>query len=176
MGGEQGVLHVNCPFCAGFMECQILLPFLERACLPKPGIASVAVFGTDCAHMQGGKWDRKEKYVAKKYRQLTLALRQLDLTCDQLPECGLALGIHPEATRGGFWRDILASVVRSIKCGGVCVFACYFEVEAHAVIDKCKPFGIEFEVHENPYYKMHAVDMSPSLRFFVVGRVTRLLA
>lgn len=171
---ERGILHVNVPFCAGFMECQILFPFLLRVCLGRPGVTGVAVFGADVAHMQGGNWDRKERYVANKYPCATLELRKMDLVQEKLPECSLAIGVHPEATRAEFWRDILANVVRSTRCGGVCVFATYFEVEFQAVLDKCRPLGVNFEVYENPHYKSHPMDMSPALRFLVVARVPQL--
>mmetsp|Transcript_136899 Transcript_136899/g.381628 ORF Transcript_136899/g.381628 Transcript_136899/m.381628 type:complete len:313 (+) Transcript_136899:2-940(+) len=167
---EQGVLRVNVPFCAGFMECQLLLPFLARIFLNRPGLAKVSILGSDIVQLRGGNWLQKEKYAQKKYPRIQLQLRQMDLAREQLPACALTIGVHPEATRDKIWADIFANLVRSMKSRGVCIIATYFEIEMQAVQRLCGPLGVSFEVYENPYYKTHPVDLSPSLRFLLLAR------
>lgn len=166
-----GTLRVSVPFCAGFMECQILLPFLARLFLSRPNVCGASVLGSDLAPLRGGNWPQKEKYATKKFTRMRLELRKMDLACEPLPECGLTIGVHPEATRDdAIWGKIFTNIVRSMKNGGVCVIATYFEVELQAVQRLCEPLGVQFQVYENPYWKSHPVDRSPSLRFLLVAR------
>jgi len=170
---ESGTLRVSVPFCAGFMECQLLLPFLARLFLGRPNVTGVSVLGTDLAPLRGGNWPQKESYAARKFERVRLQLRKTDLAREQLPECSLTIGVHPEATRDPLWGDIFANIMRSMKNGGVCIIATYFEVEVQAVQRLCQPLGVHFQVYENPYYKTHPVDISPSLRFLLVTRCTK---
>mmetsp|Transcript_109818 Transcript_109818/g.321580 ORF Transcript_109818/g.321580 Transcript_109818/m.321580 type:complete len:339 (+) Transcript_109818:115-1131(+) len=170
---ESGTLRVSCPFCAGFMECQILLPFLARLFLGRPDVSGLSILGSDLAPLQGGKWPQKEQYAKRKFPRMELQLRKMDLAHDPLPECALTIGVHPEATRDQIWGDIFANIMRSMKHGGVCIIATYFEVEMQAVQRLCEPLGVQFQVYENPYYKSHALDRSPSLRFLLVTRCKR---
>jgi len=166
----QGIMRVSVPFCAAFMECRILVPFLAELLLGRPAVSGISVLGTDVTVFRGGKWPQKEKYASKKYPGLQLRLRQSDLSREPLPDCALTIAVHPEATRDKLWGDILANIVRSTVQGGVIVIATYFEIEMEAVINFCKPMGICFNVYENPYYKTHPVDKSPSMRFLAVAR------
>uniref|UniRef100_A0A7S4UPG8 Uncharacterized protein n=2 Tax=Alexandrium monilatum TaxID=311494 RepID=A0A7S4UPG8_9DINO len=104
---------------------------------------------------------------------MQLQLLKMDLAREPLPDSALAIGVHPEATRDEVWGDIFANIIRSVKTGGVCVIATYFEVELQAVQRLCEPLGVRFQVYENPYYKTHPVDRSPSLRYLLVTRCMR---
>lgn len=172
---ECGVLHVSVPFCSAFMECQTLSAFLSETFLTKPGVSKVSILGTDLIFNASYCWDRKENYVAKKYPNMSLQLRQMDLAEEPLPKCALSLGIHPEANAGtDCWRHILANVIKNTN-GGVCAFATFFEGEVQAVLKACRPWGVNFEVHENPYYKSHPIGNPPFLRFILVGSVPQVV-
>lgn len=164
-----GRLRVSVPFCAGFMECQMLLPMLARLFLGPGKTAGVSILGSDVEEFQGGNWAKKERY-ARRFPNMDLQLRRMDLGREPLPPCGLTIGVHPEATRDKIWEEIFANIVRSMQDGGLLVIATYFEIEFQAVQSYCAPLGVQFQVYENPYYKSHPVDRSPSLRFILVAR------
>eukprot|EP00419_Tripos_fusus_P054199 CAMPEP_0172810514 /NCGR_PEP_ID=MMETSP1075-20121228/8849_1 /TAXON_ID=2916 /ORGANISM="Ceratium fusus, Strain PA161109" /LENGTH=320 /DNA_ID=CAMNT_0013649837 /DNA_START=39 /DNA_END=1001 /DNA_ORIENTATION=+ len=170
---RSGILRVSVPFCAAFMECQILLPFLAQHFLERRLAQGLYVLGTDATILKGAKWPQKEKYAQRKFSRCQLHLRQMDLTKNSLPECALTVAVHPEATRDPVWEDIIANLIRSTVPGGVVLVATYFDVEVHAVQRYGAPLGVQFQVFENPYYASHSVEESPSLRFLLVARIGR---
>eukprot|EP00930_Biecheleria_cincta_P091205 TRINITY_DN80716_c0_g1_i1.p1 TRINITY_DN80716_c0_g1~~TRINITY_DN80716_c0_g1_i1.p1 ORF type:complete len:283 (-),score=50.09 TRINITY_DN80716_c0_g1_i1:50-898(-) len=167
---SRGLLRVSAPFCGGFMECPTLPQFLSDNFIARQGVAGISILGTELESRLGGYWPQKERYVAKTFPGLVLQLRELDLTKQQLPECALSIGVHPEASRRDFWPVILANVFSSIMPGGVCVFATYFDIEVKGVLTAAEKAGLRLEVFENPYYKTHSLPDSPSARFILVGR------
>jgi len=166
-----GILRVSVPFCAAFMECQILLPFLVRHFLERPVARGLYVLGTDATIFKGAKWPSKEKYAQRNLPRCHLELRQMDLAKEPLPECALTIAVHPEATRDAIWKDIIANLIRSTVPGGVVLVATYFDVEMHEVQRFGAPLGVQFQIFENPYYASHPVEESPSLRFLLVARI-----
>lgn len=169
---RDGILQVGVPFCACFHEYALLSAFLARQVLGRPGVAGVSILGTEVASRweEAGFWRRKEKYVARKHPGMKLELRRMDLAAEPLPGCGLALAIHPEATTGGPWPRILANVARSAGGGGLCVVATFFEAEIDAVVRICRSMGIEPQVHENPFWRIHAPPPSAYVRFLALFR------
>jgi len=169
-----GILRVSVPFCAAFMECQILLPFLSRYFLERPVARGLYVLGTDATIFKGAKWPQKEKYAQKNFPRCQLRLRQMDLAKEPLPECALTVAVHPEATREGrVWEDIIANLIRSTVPGGVVLVATYYDVEVQAVQRYGAPLGIQFQIFENPYYASRPTEEYPSMRFLMVARISR---
>eukprot|EP00445_Apocalathium_hangoei_P042477 CAMPEP_0203971680 /NCGR_PEP_ID=MMETSP0359-20131031/98601_1 /ASSEMBLY_ACC=CAM_ASM_000338 /TAXON_ID=268821 /ORGANISM="Scrippsiella Hangoei, Strain SHTV-5" /LENGTH=600 /DNA_ID=CAMNT_0050909665 /DNA_START=44 /DNA_END=1846 /DNA_ORIENTATION=- len=166
-----GLLRVGSPFCHDFFEAPQLLPFLmERLATAAPGASGLAVFGCD-SRPQAQWWSAWEAWTRHTYAdgRVMLELQQRDLEKEQLPQCGLILGLHPEVTNGGPWPAIIGNVLRSRVVGGRAIFATFYRLEAEETVKVCSSFGAACEILENPYYAGQPYNaVGTFLRFAVV--------
>lgn len=157
-----GTLNVAVPFCGPFTECTILVDFLERVFLnsQRPDVKRISILGTDIN--RSCYWDAQERYINKKHRQVNLQLRQMDLTSEAMPECGLCLGMHPECSvKTDIWMRIFQNVWRSVRPNGVCIISTFFPVEREATAQMFAALGATSQVVENPYWVRNPVPESP---------------
>eukprot|EP00928_Gymnodinium_smaydae_P053365 TRINITY_DN37373_c0_g1_i1.p1 TRINITY_DN37373_c0_g1~~TRINITY_DN37373_c0_g1_i1.p1 ORF type:complete len:761 (+),score=76.02 TRINITY_DN37373_c0_g1_i1:80-2362(+) len=188
-----GILNVNVPFCAAFPECPVLASFLDRNVLRTQGAMGVDILGAEYDDKaEVGRWRQKETYVGRKHPGMRLEMRCMDLSCQELRKCGLAIALHPEATKGDPWPAILSNVLRSVSPGGVCVICTFSIYEVWSVGDTLKSLDIKYAVHENPFWFTHAVPtpgpppvdppplslepLAPYCRYIVIARIDDTLA
>jgi len=162
-----GILQVSMPFCATLPELSVLMKFLQERVLSLPSVKGIHILGTDVNDRSSDLWGMKESFVAQTCPGFRLKFKQSDLSKEALPQAGLTLGVHPEAAHGGVWNEIITNIVRSVAPGGVCVFACFFQQEAEAVVKMCANVGARAEVMDNPYYLTHPMPPLPFSRFII---------
>ncbi|CAJ1448633.1 unnamed protein product [Effrenium voratum] len=170
---DNGVLHVNAPFCHDFFEAPLLLPFLAARFLrPGSGVRKLALRGCD-VRSQDFWWPAWEQWAQRSFEgRVSLELRQQDLVVQQQAPAGLTLACHPEVTNGGPWLPILRHVLRSRALHGRCVFATFYRHEAEALeqaaAEICRAEGAAVEIRENPFYAGKSLDEVGTFHRFAV--------
>merc|ERR1712080_247008 len=95
-----GTLRVSAPFCGSVQELPVLAAFLNDRLLTRTEVNSVFLLGSDLLNwdIKGGYWRQKERYCARKYPNVQVQFRQLDLGREQHPQSALTIAVHPECT------------------------------------------------------------------------------
>lgn len=167
---EIGQLHVNIPFCGRFHEYAVLGDFIAESCLSLPGVTGARIFCTEVVDKYSYDWARATRWYAKVRPGIRLETCVQDLTQDPLPHAGLTIGVHPEVTKGGYWFQIIGSILRS-GAKGLCAFATFFEAEMKTLLNMVEIYRgevVSVEVIENPHYEIHTKPASPPLCYIVL--------
>mmetsp|Transcript_60817 Transcript_60817/g.144922 ORF Transcript_60817/g.144922 Transcript_60817/m.144922 type:complete len:248 (+) Transcript_60817:40-783(+) len=164
----QGVLAVNVPFCAGFVECPILLRWLQRLMERCPAITRINVLAVDLDKDFERAWQQKMEWAAKQYPNISLQLRPANLLQETLPEAGLTLCMHPgpiTEQASDPWPQIMTTVLKAVATNGFCVFAVFSQHELRAVVKTCSDCAMTTTATTpNPYYETHPAPL-PCLAF-----------
>uniref|UniRef100_A0A7S2C6T5 Uncharacterized protein n=1 Tax=Alexandrium andersonii TaxID=327968 RepID=A0A7S2C6T5_9DINO len=169
-----GILWVALPFCGSVQELPVLVEFLAKRFLERPGVKGVRIFGSDVQNwdLKGGYWRQKEKWAARKFPGMQLQFRPVDLTREAHPSSALTFGIHPECTAPNSpWPQILTNIIENTY--GVCAIATFKEGEMEVVCDICRKAGVACEVLENPHWQKNPVPpgtQPPFCRFIMLVR------
>jgi hypothetical protein len=169
---SRGDLQVSVPFCAHFLEADMLCRLLAQHCVAPNGPAKRAhVYVTDITDHSDpmASWPMIAKWASKAYPMVPISFKASDLSKEKLPQAGLVLAMHPEVTKGGIWHDIVANVLRAAQ-GGLCVFGHFFEQEMQCVFAECEKLGIKAQAFENSFYRGRDMPSSPFIRYIVVAR------
>lgn len=166
---RHGVLHVSIPFCAGFFEHVALGKFIAEECLSQSHISGAAMLATEIVGTYSFPWAVAQKLYAKVHPNIKLDFCVRDLSVDPLPAAGLVIARHPEVTKGGFWFQIMGSLIQC--CRGLCVFATFYEAEMQTVlnmVDMYKREGTTVDVVENPHYDSHKEAEATEMRYIIL--------
>lgn len=173
-----GRLQVSAPFCGGFSETPLLLPFLAQRFLGHSGSTSLSIFACDLEE-QPVWWTVFQEWAARSLPpNVELQFGRQDLEHQALPPSGLIIAVHPRATLFGPWYNILANVLHACLPGSICIIATFFDCEAQAVTRICQSLGVSVEVRQNPFYEVEpmptfvdecGVEATP-LRYVVIVR------
>ncbi|CAJ1354611.1 unnamed protein product, partial [Effrenium voratum] len=154
-------LNVSVPFCGHFHEYVALGNFLSEN-FP----SDVSVFGMELYDDYLVDWAKAQRWL-KKVRGIRCCIEAGDLAQDPLPSADLAIGIHPEVTKGGPWFRIIGSLLRCCK---LCVFATFYKEEKETLVNMINMYQANgsVEVFENPFYETRELPSHPAMRFVVV--------
>lgn len=122
-----------------------------------PGVEDIEVLATELFDHYAFPWAALQRWSRHAHPRIKLRTRLQDLAADPLPDAGLTLAMHPEATKGGAWFPIIGSIINSTRAG-VCVFAMFYDHELQTVlnmVDMYSAEGSNVDVAENPYYASH---------------------
>eukprot|EP00747_Dinoflagellata_sp_TGD_P074487 gnl/TRDRNA2_/TRDRNA2_158339_c0_seq1.p1 gnl/TRDRNA2_/TRDRNA2_158339_c0~~gnl/TRDRNA2_/TRDRNA2_158339_c0_seq1.p1 ORF type:complete len:372 (-),score=22.94 gnl/TRDRNA2_/TRDRNA2_158339_c0_seq1:319-1434(-) len=165
---EDGVFHVTVPFCDCFMECPVIVNFLEQEFLTRADVKGIHILVSDLRDRLG-VWRNEKAWVESKGPQWSMDMIAADLSKEQLPPASLAIGLHPEVNRGSHWITIIQSILNATKRGAA-VFGSYFETEARRLAKIAQDSGLHVEIHKNPYWKNRAPIGLPSAQFITIIR------
>lgn len=169
---EDGILHISVPFCGNLHEYRVLANFIANNFLCLPGVKGARIFCTEVCDRYALEWATVTKWYAQAHPTIHVDLCVKDLAQDPLPDAGLTIGVHPEVTKGGYWFQIIGSILQS-SASGLCVFATFFEVEMKTLVNMVKMYRGEvasIEVFDNPHYEANAKPASPPLCYIVLVR------
>jgi len=170
---DNGILHINVPFCGRFQEHRVFGNFAADHLLTLPGVNGVRIYAMEI-NERYYDWAIAQCWLEKYHPKITLVACVADLAEDPLPDAGFSLGIHPEVTKGGYWFGIIGSILRS-SSKGLCVFSTFYEVEMKTLvnmIDMFKDDDTSVKVIENPYYEANERPRHPAMRYIIVVRRT----
>lgn len=171
LAGREEV-RVSVPFCGHFHEFAVLGDFLSEHVLSLPGVQRITLCTTEIAWQYVYKWSAAELWFRQNHPAIRMMSKVQDLAEDPLPEADLTIGIHPEATKGGRWFQIIASLLQSCS-NGFLAFASFYEVEAQTVrnmVEMCKTPETTVEIVENPHYLGEGTVAHPPIRYLVLVR------
>eukprot|EP00747_Dinoflagellata_sp_TGD_P074493 gnl/TRDRNA2_/TRDRNA2_158339_c0_seq7.p1 gnl/TRDRNA2_/TRDRNA2_158339_c0~~gnl/TRDRNA2_/TRDRNA2_158339_c0_seq7.p1 ORF type:complete len:413 (-),score=31.63 gnl/TRDRNA2_/TRDRNA2_158339_c0_seq7:58-1296(-) len=165
---EDGVFHVTVPFCDCFMECPVIVNFLEQEFLTRADVKGIHILVSDLRDRLG-VWRNEKAWVESKGPQWSMDMIAADLSKEQLPPASLAIGLHPEVNRGSHWITIIQSILNATKRGAA-VFGSYFETEARRLAKIAQDSGLHVEIHKNPYWIGRAITTLPSAQYITIIR------